>query len=74
MIERHRIFVQEDDADSLNFRGDAAIWVRTLEGFMVKGSHVLVCGGYRQQNAVIDGILEVPEAPEYRYKIRLAKT
>lgn len=68
------IFVNDDDADNLEFRGEAAIWVRKPASFMTPGTKVLVCGGYRRQDAVIDGILEVPEAPKYKYKVRLAKT
>ena len=30
----HHIFVQDDDADNLEFRGEAALWVPKLAMFM----------------------------------------
>ena len=56
----HHIFVQDDDADNLEFRGEAALWVPKLAMFMAPGVNVKIYGGYREQTAIIDDIIKVP--------------
>ena len=69
----HHIFVQDDDADNLEFRGEAALWVPKLAMFMAPGVNVKIYGGYREQTAIIDDIIEVPVPQEYRYKVMLKR-
>ena len=69
----HHIFVQDDDADNLEFRGEAALWVPKLAMFMAPGVNVKIYGGYKEQTATIDDIIEVPISQEYRYKVMLKR-
>jgi hypothetical protein len=72
-VTLHHIFVQDDDADNLEFRGEAALWVPKLPMFMTPGVSVKIYGGYREQAAVIDDIIKVPVPQEYRYKVMLKR-
>lgn len=69
----HHIFVQDDDADNLEFRGEAALWVPKLAMFMAPGVSVKIYGGYKEQTAIIDDIIEVPVPQEYCYKVMLKR-
>ena len=69
----HHIFVQDDDADNLEFRGEATLWVPKLAMFMAPGVSVKIYGGYKEQTAIIDDIIEVPVPQEYCYKVMLKR-